>query len=166
MSARKLQLLILGMAGLVTTGCTYSTERPFRKDVRSVYVKPFDTRIFRRRVEMNLTEAIKKRIQMDAPYKLAGQKDADTILKGEVLEVHQATLGREFLFAMPRETQLTVDVSFEWKDLRSGKILVKRDHWLQTYDYSRPAGENEWIGLQGVVDRIAETIVEQLEEDW
>lgn len=164
----KLRTLALAAAAVIISagGCGYSTARPFRKDVRSVCVKPFGSREFRRRIEMNLTEAIKKRIQMDTPYKLTGEKRADTVLKGEVLEVRQATIGRDFRRNMPRETQLTLIVRFEWKDVRSGEILVKRDRWLQTFDYARPVGESEPVGLQGAVDRMAETIVEQMEADW
>jgi hypothetical protein len=66
----------------------------------------------------------------------------------------------------PRETQLTLVVSFEWKDLRTGKILVERKRWLQTFDYSRPVGENEAIALTGVVDRMAKRIVDQMEAEW
>ncbi len=151
---------------IVFSGCSYSTDRPFRKDVKTICVKPFSSRAFRRRIEMNLTEAIKKRINLDTPYKLTDEAHADTILTGEVLDVRQGTMGRDFRVNRPRETQLTLIVSFQWKDLRTGKILVKRDRWLVSYDYSRPVGETEYIALQGAVDRMAETIVEQLERDW
>ncbi len=147
-------------------GCSYSTERPFRKDVKTICVKPFGSREFRRRIEFNLTEAIKKRINMDTPYKLTDEKHADTVLTGEVLAVRQNTMGRDFRLDVPRETQLTLIVRFQWKDLRTGKILVKKDKWLQSYDYARPVGETEYTALQGAVDRMAETIVEQLETDW
>ena len=160
-------LMGLAAATLVAGGCGYSTHRPFRSDVTTVYVAPFGSKEFRRRIEMNLTEAIKKRIQMDTPYRLADQKTADTLLRGEVLEVKQATLGRDFRFTdMPRETQLTLIVSFQWKDLRSGDILVERQRWLQTCDYSPLVGETDFDGLNGAVDRMAETIVEQMMTDW
>jgi len=40
------------------------------------------------------------------------------------------------------------------------------DRWLQSYDYARPVCETEWDAIQGAVDRMAETIVEQMESDW
>ncbi len=161
------RLIIFAITSLIAiSGCSYSTDRPFRKDIKTICVKPFSSRAFRRRIEMNLTEAIKKRINMDTPYKLTDEAHADTILTGEVLDVRQGTMGRDFRLNRPRETQLTLIVSFQWKDLRTGKILVKKDRWLATYDYSRPVGETEYIALQGAVDRMAETIVEQLERDW
>jgi hypothetical protein len=154
------------MMTLSLVGCSYSTDRPFRKDVCTIAVKPFGSKEFRRRIEMNLTEAVKKRILLDTPYKLADESVADTLLTGEVLQVRQATLGRDFTFDRPRETQLTLIVKFQWKDLRTGEVIVQKDRWLQTYDYSKPVGENEEIALEGAVDRMAETIVEQMEQDW
>jgi len=153
------------LAGILT-GCSYSTDRPFRSNVTSVAVKPFGSKEFRRRIEMDLTEAVKKRIMADTPYRLKDEKVADTILTGEVLEVREGTLGRDFKCNRPRETSLTLIVKFQWKDLRTGQILVNRERWLQTYDFSRPVGETEWTGIQGAVDRMAETIVEQMECDW
>jgi hypothetical protein len=162
----KKHVWLTGLLLMVFTGCSYSTDRPFRTDVRTISVKPFGSKEFRRRIEMDLTEAVKKRIMMDTPYKLADEVKADTLLTGEVLEVRQNTLGRDYECNRPREMQLTLIVKFQWKDLRTGKILVQRDRWLQTYDWSRPVGETEWMGIQGAVDRMSETIVEQMETDW
>lgn len=166
MNRNYLSITALGLAVLAAAGCSYSTDPPFRSDVRSIAVKPFGSKEFRRRIEINLTEALKKRIQMDTPYKLRDEKVADTILTGEVLDVREGTLGRDFVFNRPRETALTLTVRFQWKDLRTGRILVNRERWTQTFDFSRPVGETEWTGLQGAIDRMAETIVEQLECDW
>jgi hypothetical protein len=162
---------LLGLLTLALTftfvGCSgYSKDRPFRTNVQTVAVKPFGSKEFRRRIEMQLTEAVKKRIMQDTPYKLADTSVADTILTGEVLQVRQATMGESFECNLPRETQLTLIVKFQWKDLRTGEILVQKDRWLQTYDWSAPVGENQEIGIEGAVDRMAETIVEQMERDW
>ncbi len=158
--------MAIGIMAAVVAGCSYSTDRPFRSNVCSVAVKPFGSKEFRRRIEMDLTEAVKKRIMMDTPYKLRDEKVADTVLTGEVLEVREGTMGRDFKCNLPRETSLTLVVKFQWKDLRTGQILVNRDRWIQTYDFSRPVGETEWTGIQGAVDRMAETIVEQMESEW
>jgi hypothetical protein len=158
--------ILLGLVTIIGSGCSYSTDRPFRSNVRSICVKPFGSKEFRRRIEIDLTEALKKRIQQDTPYKLKDEKVADTLLTGEILEVREGTLGRDFQCNRPRETSLTLAIKFQWKDLRTGQILVQRDRWLQTVTFSQPVGENEWTGLQRAVDRISETLVEQLEEEW
>jgi len=166
MIVRKVQLLGLAAMMTVMWGCGYSTRRPFTPKVKTIYVKPFGSKIFRRRIELDLTEAVKKRIQMDTLYRLADEGNADTVLAGEVLSVKQGTLGRSFGTSVPRETQFTLTVSLQWKDLRSGKILMERERWLQAFDYARPVGEREFDARQGAIDRMAERIVEQMETDW
>ncbi len=158
--------ILIGCVCITILGCGYSLKRPFRDNVKTIYVAPFNTREFRRRIEFNLTEAIKKRINLDTPYKLTDKGKADTILTGEVIEVVKSTSGRDFDLNLPRETHLTLIVSFQWKDLRTGEVLVKRDRFAASYDYSTVVGEPEFTGLQGAIDRIAERIVEQLEADW
>jgi len=115
MNNKLIHLALLGMISIVMIGvCSYSTDRPFRSNVATVAVKPFGSKEFRRRIEMDLTEAVKKRIQLDTPYKIADEAVADTVLTGEVLEVRQGTMGRDFTWNRPRETQLTLIVKFQW----------------------------------------------------
>ncbi len=102
---------------------------------------------------------------MDTPYRLADKDKADSVLTGEVLQVRQGTLGRDFRTNLPRETHLALTVRFEWKDMRSGKVLVKRDRWVQSFEYVRPVKETEFIGLESAINRMAESIVEQMEQN-
>jgi hypothetical protein len=126
----------------------------------------FRSKEFRRNLEFQLTEALQKRILMDTDYALSGKARADTLLSGEVLEVRQATLGVDFDTDLPRETQATFVVSFQWKDLRSGETLVDRPRFVQTVDYIQPVGETFFDASQEALDDLAERIVEQMQTDW
>lgn len=162
----KIVILLIAGSVLAVAGCGYSTRQPFKTNVKTVFVKPFGSRVFERRVELNLTEAVRKRINLDTPYRLAESATADTELSGEVLAIKRGVLGKSFGTNQPRETMLTMVISLQWKDLRTGKILMKKDRWLQTVDFVKPVGEQEYDGLQEAVDRMAESIVEQMQEDW
>ena len=102
----------------------------------------FESKEFRRGLELQLAEALTKRIEAESPFKLAKKEIADTILTGEILEVRQASLGRSFRTVTPRETAATLVVSFRWKDLRNGEVLVERPTFVQTVDYIKPLGED------------------------
>ena len=158
--------MAIALAGLGAAGCGYSTERPFRRDVKSVAVEIFDNKDFRRGLELQLTEALSKRIEAETPYKLAKRDRADTLLTGEVKEVRQATLGRSFETALPRETAATMIVAFQWKDLRTGAILVDRPAFTQTVDYVPPLNEQFYHASQRICDRMAERMVEEMEAEW
>jgi hypothetical protein len=155
----------LSVALAALGGCGYGTAEHFRSDIESVHVEIFASREFRRDLEFLLTEAVKKRIATDTPYRLASKEKADTILKGEVLEERQAAFAPDFRSRLPRDKQLTLAVDIEWKDVRSGEILLDRPV-LQSVDYLPPAGESEKFAQQRAVDKLAERIVAQMYNDW
>lgn len=160
---------------LAVGGCGYTTDRAaqFRTEnaserpIRTIAVPIFESREFRRDIELQVTEALKKRIEAETPYKLANQDVADTVLQGEVIEVRQGTIGRDFVNVRPRETAATLIVSWQWKDLRTGEILVNRPRFVHTVDYIRPVGEDLHHALQRASNEMAERIVEQmLDDNW
>ena len=135
-------------ASLVAAGCGYSSDRSqiFRTTnsnddrVRTVALDIFESREFRRGLELQLTEALAKEIEATTPFKLAKKDRADTAITGRIFEVRQGTIGRDFDLVQPRETAATVVVSFQWKDLRTGEVLVDRPRIVQTVEYIRPLG--------------------------
>lgn len=161
---RLLGALWVGLLGL--TGCGYELNGPFRQGIQTVYVDMFTTREFRRNLEFQLTEAVKKRIGLETPYRLAPKESADTILRGEILEERQAAFAPDFNTRIPRETQLVLGCRMEWKDLRSGEILVDRPVVLQAVDYLRPTLETEKYAQQVVVDKLAARIVTEMYDAW
>lgn len=152
--------------GLITTGCGYSSGAVFRDDIKTVHVEIFDSHEFRRNLEFLLTEAVMKRIGAETPYRVVDKSKADTILKGELLEVRQSAYAPDFLTKQPRDTQMTMVVRMQWKDLRSGKILADFPLLLQSIDYLPPAGESEAFAEQKAVDRMADRIVSAMYGDW
>jgi len=148
------------------TGCGYGGGKLFRTDIRTVHVAMFETHEFRRNLEFMLTEAVKKRIATDTPYRVASAGNADTILSGEVLEVRQAALAPAFETRLPRDKQMTLVVRVEWKDLLSGKVLVEQPLLLEGIDYLPPAGESEPFAEQKVIERMAARIVSKLYDEW
>lgn len=173
MTGRDLRLKIrrFALAGLAASclaafGCGYRSDGLYRTDVQTVYVEMFGSKEFRRDLEFQLTEAVKKRIAIDTPYRLASKEQADTILRGEVLEERQAAFAPDFRTRLPRDKQLTLAVRLQWQDVRTGKMLVDQPVLLQSVDYLPAAGETEKFGQQRAVDRLAARIVSRMYHDW
>lgn len=164
MNRRVLGWLTCGLALWAAAGCGYKAGGPFRQDIRTVYVEMMESRTFRRDMEFALTEALKKRIATDTPYKVVPREKADTILRGEILEERQAAFAPDPLTRLPREKALTLAVRLEWKDVRTGKLLQK-PATLQTVDYLPPTGEQEKYAQDKAIDRLAARIVAQLYDD-
>lgn len=167
--ARRAQIPVF-FALLLMAGCGYSTDRSelirttnSRNDrIRTVAVDVFESKEFRRGLELQLTEALAKRIEQETPFKLAKKERADTLITGVIREVRQSTIGRDFRTVRPRETTWTVILSFQWKDLRTGEVLVDRPTYVQTVDYIRPLGEDFYHASQRGMDRLSERIIEEL----
>ncbi len=162
---RLISATLLGSA-LLATGCGYRAGAPWRTDVRTVYVDMAGSREFRRDLEFMLTEAIKKRIGTDTPYRLADRENADTILVTEVLEERQNAIAPDFESYQPREKTLTLAVRVQWKDVRTGRLLVDLPNVLQSVDYLPPMYEQERFAQERAVDRLAQRIVAQMYEAW
>lgn len=159
-----LQLGVLALL-LLPAGCGYKAGGPFRTDIQSVYVDMADSRTFRRGMEFTLTEALKKRIVMDTPYKLAAREQADTILMTEVMEERQNAFAPDFLTQQPREKQVTLAVRVQWKDVRSGRLLADQFVQLDSANYLPPTGETEAYAQAKAIDRLAQDIVRKLYDD-
>jgi hypothetical protein len=163
---RPLTVIALFLIPCAAAGCGYRAGGPYRSDIRTVYVDMAGSKEFRRDLEFTLTEAIKKRIGTDTPYRLAAREKADTILVTEILEERQAALAPDFRSRQPREKQLTLAVRVQWKDVRTGRILVDHPALVQAVDYLAATGETEKFAQERGIDRLAQKIVNLMYEDW
>ncbi len=159
-------LLLVLTLGAGVAGCSYQTRPPFPRNVGTVYVEMFQSREFRRNLEFMFTEALQKRILQDTPYRIADKNNADTILSGEILNVHQAVLGRIYQTGQPREQQATFVIRFSWKDLRTGQVLIDQPRFVQSVEYIPPVGEDFYQASTRGLDELAERLVQQMMEAW
>ncbi len=165
MSARPILIVpLVALCGLA--GCGYRAGGPYRSDLHSVYVDMAGSKEFRRDLEFTLTEAIKKRIALDTPYRVAAREKADTILVTEVLEERQSAFAPDYRSRQPREKTLTLAVRVQWKDVRSGRLLVDKPVQLRAKDYLVQAGETEKLAQEQACDLLARDIVALMYQDW
>lgn len=167
MKGQRFCLIVLAALGLGgTVGCGYRHGGIHRCDVQTVYVDMFGSKEFRRDLEFKLTEAIKKRINLDTPYRLAPPEKADTILKGELLEERQAAFAQDYASRQPREMVLVLAARVQWKDLRSGRVLIDQPVELQAADYVPPEGQPEALAQERAINLLAARIVAKMYEEW
>jgi hypothetical protein len=151
---------------ILAAGCGYSSEPLHRTTVRTVHVEMFQSKEFRRGIEFQLTEALRKRINLDSPYKNAPPEKADTVLSGEILEWRESTIGRDFLRNLPRETAATLAIRYRWQDMRTGKLLVEQPMRVTATQYVRPAGETVYDAREDAVNKLARMVVNSMEKPW
>jgi len=148
----------------------YTMADQYRPGIHTVAV-PIWTRgrqVYRRGLEFRLSEALAKRIELDTPYKVVGKDRADTQIEGRIDRIDQQVLSNDPDTGRPRELEVTLVLSFTWKDLRTGKILVKHDNFrvADSYITHEPVGEDFFQGSEADIDKAARRIVETMEADW
>src|SRR5208283_3644753 len=107
----------------------------------TVAVPIFTNKDFRRGVEFQLTEAVKKQIEARAPYKVVARDHADTVLEGQITSINMDTLSRDFQTNLPREQLLKIKLDFMWKDMRTGQVLMQRKGFSKQVVYFPSLGE-------------------------
>ena len=147
-------------------GSGYHWSSVYRQDIRTIAVPIFKSTVYERGVEFSLSKALVQQIEANTPYKVVPRERADTILEGEVVSVKVDTLSNDRLSALPQEQLLDITVDFTWKDLRTGKILVARRGVEQAATFYPTLGEGRVTGAQAASERLALSIVQELQADW
>ena len=164
---------ILAAALLLCPGCGYVVGGAYAPDIRSVHVPTFTSDSFRRGIELQLTEAVQKQIQMRTPYRLAKEPGADTRLSGHIVQIRKDVLG-ETMYDDPRELQFSLAVEVTWEDLRSGQVLAQQRvplapdtvQLVSQSDFAPEVGHSLATAVQDAVDDLAGQIVGMMEAPW
>jgi len=158
---------VLCAAAVLVAGCGYSMQPLHRSDVRTVAVPIFSSKEFRREIEFDLTRQIVKFIELRTPYKVVhDRKRADTELRGEVTRLYAPVLTEDTDTDLPQDVQVTITCWFEWKDLRTGEVLKRRERITGAATYAGAIGETQDSATVEATRRLAERIVEAMEKDW
>jgi len=155
------------LAAAVVIGCGYSTRPLHRTDVKTVAVSIFASKEFRRNLEFDLTGKLARLIPVRTPYTVVHDpRRADTELRGEIIRLDAPVLTRDTEVNTPQDTEVTVTCWFEWKDLRTGQVLARRDSISASGIAAAAIGENLNSATDTAMVRLAEKIVEAMESDW
>jgi hypothetical protein len=144
----------------------YKWQSLYRQDVQTVAVPIFQNKSFSRGMEFQLTQAVIQQIESRTPYKVVDRSVADTILEGEITTVRTTPSSYSPKTVTPQEQMMTVTVDFTWKEIRTGRILCKRNAFSQSVAYYPLLTEDGEVGASDAVDRLALGIVRELEADW
>jgi hypothetical protein len=166
--------LALAAGVLASPGCSsdptigYAATSLYPDDVHTVAVPVLENETFSRGVEFELTDALVKEIEQRTPYKVAASSRADTILLGRISRVDLQVLSKSRLTGLSEEAVVGVTIDFQWKDQRTGRVLVKRESYTGQglFVPSAPTGEAIDIGEFAAVQQLARDIVDEMRSNW
>ena len=161
-------LLIIVAGILFTGGCNgYSNEPLYTKSVKTVYVKMFDNRSFRRDLEYDLTDALAKKIEAETPYKVISSiSRADTVLSGYIAGIGESVLTIERSSGRALEKQAEITAQFSWKNLKTGEYILENEFANASASFSEFQEQSFDYAASVAANRLATNIVEQMQLGW
>jgi hypothetical protein len=167
-------LVAVAVAFTLPAGCAsdprsgYSFADAHRTDVRTVAVPVFDNSTFFHGLEFSLTDAIIKEIHRSTPWRVADVEAADTTLRGSIDDVDLRRLSRGSETGIVQEQAVDMEVSFEWKQNRTGQVLVARRKFRAAESFVPAQGSQERLelGEEGTIDQLAKDLVAELRGSW
>ena len=168
--------VILALPLLIAlSGCSYSSRNALPKHLKSVAVPVFHNKTYiddyTRKIEVEVTEAVRNAFLQAGELKLAGREDADLILEGEVTRLEREIL-RTDRFGDPAEVRLTVRARISIYDVKEAKYLLKDQLVTNTEKknesgvYNLRRGEYETLGREKAVEDLGRTIARRVTERW
>jgi hypothetical protein len=138
-----------------------------------VYVPVFESASFRRNLGERLTEAVAKEIENRTPYKVTGDPNADSVLRGRLVAESKRVVvaGRT---GDPTELQTTFNVDVSWVDQRGNPLRqfepvpVPREvvSIAGTSNLVPEVGQSVATAQQQSIERVAKQIVDLMETPW
>lgn len=145
----------------------YSFSPTIEGRARTVRVDIFDNYTFSKGAEVELTEAIIKELQRSTNLKVA-RDAADTSLTGVVRSVTMKQVARDSVTGLVDQLSIKIAVDFEWKDSRTGAVLVGRKNFsaVDTFVPAQGTGEPIEMGRRTATQRLAQDLVAELRSAW
>jgi hypothetical protein len=154
------------LGGCGSTG-GYSTESLFPNNIATVRLEMFDNRSFRRGVEYDFSDALGKRIESATPYKIVTDSDrADSVISGQLVSIGESTLTIERNTARPLEKEVVITAVVNWKDLKTGKMMINNQTITAVASYSGFQSQDFTYASALAANRLAEKVVEMMEQRW
>jgi hypothetical protein len=162
-------IVALALISASPPGCGYSIRPPYDPGIRTVYVPIFRSYTFREDMNLKLTECVIKEIERRTPFKVVGSPEgADTTLSGTINYVDKNILV-ENPYNLPRHLIASIQVTVKWEDNRPSRDKKKDAPAAlvaENVSFYPELGETAMLGFQKAIDRLAEQIVNMMEQAW
>ena len=167
--------LCLGVtAATQLTGCAtdpsqgYAFTSTFDESIQSVAIPIFRNETTSRGLEVQLTESVMKELQKRTPWHVAPTDRADTTLIGVITDTQLSVLSDDPQTGLVQEQATQITIRFEWRDNRSGEVLVARDQYSATavFSPSRNVGDRLELGQRSAIEELAHDLISELRSSW
>jgi hypothetical protein len=161
-------LVLLSLGGCA--GYHLGPVQPYYlRDVHRIAVPTFENKTLVPRIAVLVTNTVIKQFQQDGTYRIAGEDQADAILKGEITRINRAPVRavRGNVLAT-KEFALALRVRYSLVERGSGKVLTSPVEVIGVTSFfvGNDITSDEEQALPLAAEDLAARLVGQLSEGW
>lgn len=162
-SSLLLALLVGGCAGYHVGPATPA----YLRHIKTISVPTFGNTTLVPRIEVLVTNTAIKQFQQDGTFRMAGEDQADAVLKGEIVMVGRAP-ARSVRGNVLSTTEFTLNLNVRYSLIgRDGKLLTTGNASGSTsFFVGSDVSTDERQALPLAAEELAKQIVSQLSEGW
>lgn len=161
-------------AALCSGGCAsdpsrgYAFTSTFDESIQSISIPLFRNETTSRGLELQLTESIIKEMQRRTPWHIAPADRADTTLVGVITSTDLTVLSDDPITGLVQEQAVGITIRFEWRDNRTGDLLLARDHYTASavFSPSRGVGDRIELGQRNAIEELAHDVISEMRSSW
>lgn len=163
------------------SSCGYSTKSLLPSDQRNIYVEPFVNkinvtsettqnnyyRVYRPRLESDVTKAVIDRFIYDGNLKVTKIDNADLVLSGQLVDYNRQTL-RYTSDETSEEYRLNITVNIQLKNAKTDELIWEENNLIgdTTYFTTGSLAKSEDTAITDAIKDLARRIVERIIEGW
>lgn len=145
----------------------------YNPNIRTIYIPIVRNDTFRPMVGVQLTEALIKAVELRTSYKVIGDPSADSTLTCRVTSESKQVI-TENRTDDPRALDAILNIELTWLDRRGNLLMENRFVppgqfaflFTQSSHFVPEGGQSVSTALQHDIERLADTIVQQMETRW
>lgn len=174
MKKMRLFVFMLLTATMFFSGCGYTRHTVLPRNMKTIYVETVKNKLdveeiyaYQPGLEMDITNAVIRKLQVDGTIKVVEQSKADVILKTDLLKFEQEGLRFNNLEGVT-EYRLFVVVKLKLIDAKTGDLLWEEPNFTGDDEYyvSNVTSIGEQKAAVDAVGRLASNVADRIVQDW
>jgi hypothetical protein len=164
--------ILTGLTCLLFSGCAGyqlgSVKPQHLAEIQSIAIPTFKNNTLEPRTSVMITNAVIKGFQQDGTYRIAKSHNADAVLKGTFESIERTQLRSSRTDQLETtELGVTIQVTYELVDRRSGKVLDRGSVSGDTEIFLDPNFQlSERQAIPIASEEMATNLVSRLSEGW